>query len=80
MSDPLRAFGKALREARLRRGLSTSEFAELAGVRPRRLAAIERGDVDVPFDTLCELAEATTEEPGISPSLFARAEQLEAED
>lgn len=66
----LRKFGKAVRRARQRAGLSQEDFAEVAGIHRNYVGQIERAEVNVSFENLVRLSRAT----GLKLSaLFRRA-------
>lgn len=44
--------GQALRDCRLRVGVTQAEFASLLGVSERHLRRLERGDCQPPYDVL----------------------------
>jgi transcriptional regulator with XRE-family HTH domain len=48
-SDENQAFGRAVQEARIERGLSREAFATKVELDPRRIEAIERGEVNVVY-------------------------------
>lgn len=48
--------GRNVREGREAAGLSLAEFARRTGIDERKLADIEAGTCDVPFDTIVQLA------------------------
>ncbi len=49
----LKAVGADMKRARLERGLSREELADLAGVHPNTIGGVERGDHDVNSGTKC---------------------------
>jgi len=53
---PLLGFGRALRVEREQRGWSLTELAADAGVSPEDLHAIEAGELDPTFCTICDIA------------------------
>jgi transcriptional regulator with XRE-family HTH domain len=53
--------GKAVRAARIRRGLSQEATAALAGINRNYLGEIERGEVSVSVSTLNQVANALGE-------------------
>lgn len=52
----LRALGAAIRETRARRGLSQDRLAVKAGLGPKYIGVVERGEVSPTFRTLVLLA------------------------
>lgn len=62
--DILRAFGQAVREARLERGLSQEKLAERAGLDRTYVGGIERGERNVAIINIFRVAAAL----GIPPS------------
>lgn len=50
--DEAKRIGRQIKELRLRKGLSSKEVAERAGITPQSLSRIERGHHDVVFTTL----------------------------
>lgn len=52
------AFGAALREARIARGLSQEDLARLANVDPSYIGRIERGGHNLPLLTVLRLTDA----------------------
>lgn len=51
-----RAFGRAVRETRVRRALSQEALGERGGLHRNYVGAIERGEVNPTFKTLMKLA------------------------
>ena len=67
--------GQAVRELRVRRHRSVRNLATVSGVSPRRLAALEDGQLDPDLELLNALARGL----GVRRSeIFVRAEQLAA--
>ena len=72
----LAALGRAVREARERRGLSQEDLAAVVGTARGAVGALERGERDPSYDELLRLADAV----GMPASaLVATAEELERE-
>ena len=68
--DDNQAFGRAVQEVRVERGLSREAFAAHVDLDPRHIEAIERGEVDVVYTLILRLARGL----GIPPvDLLARA-------
>jgi transcriptional regulator with XRE-family HTH domain len=57
-SDPLAAFGKRLRDLRLRRKVSQEKLAEMAELHRNYVGLMERGESNVSLLTLVALARA----------------------
>jgi transcriptional regulator with XRE-family HTH domain len=57
-SDPLAAFGKRLRELRLKRKVSQEKLAEMAQLHRNYVGLMERGESNVSLLTLVALARA----------------------
>jgi len=57
-SDALAAFGNAVRQARLRLGISQEELASILGMHRTQLGHIEQGKKDCRLSTLLRLAES----------------------
>jgi transcriptional regulator with XRE-family HTH domain len=56
--DPeLVALGKAIEQLREQHAIAASELAAAAGIARERLAALEAGEVDPPYDLLLALAD-----------------------
>jgi transcriptional regulator with XRE-family HTH domain len=71
----LLAFGRAVREAREQKGMTTAELAEAAGLVRQRVEAIEAGRRDPRYDGLLALADGL----GVRRSvLLYRAGDIEA--
>jgi transcriptional regulator with XRE-family HTH domain len=67
------ALGQVVRQVRDEQDLSPSDLARAAGLGLDRIAAIERGEHDPPYDELLALADGL----GVRKvTLFERAEQL----
>jgi DNA-binding XRE family transcriptional regulator len=74
-TDDLLFFGRAIRELRERRPLSTNQLAAAVGIDERRIQALEAGQLDPDYELLIALAEGL----GVSPAeLVIRAERLAA--
>jgi transcriptional regulator with XRE-family HTH domain len=54
----LEKLGRAIREQRLKRGLSQEELAELADVHPTYIGKVERAQKNVSFENLLKIATA----------------------
>jgi transcriptional regulator with XRE-family HTH domain len=68
-------FGRAVRELREKRPLSTSQLAAAVGVEERRIRALEAGQLDPDYELLIALADGL----GVRVAeLVIRAEQLAA--
>jgi transcriptional regulator with XRE-family HTH domain len=61
----LRFVGANVYRWRSRRDLTQEQFAELAGLDVRFVRRVERGTVNLRFDTLVRLADALGVEPGV---------------
>lgn len=76
----LARFGKSLREARKRRGLTQAQLAALAGVPRLKVIQIERGEASVSIGAYAEVAAALglefTPVPARRPTLDEVAELL----
>ena len=73
----LAAFGKAVREARIREGFSASDIASQAGLSTGRLRELERGLLDADYDLILRVGDAI----GVrSSAIFRRAEELEQDE
>src|SRR5262245_31732354 len=58
-NDPSATFGELLRDHRRAAGLTQEELAERAGISPRSISGLERGDAHIPRrDTVALLARA----------------------
>ncbi len=69
--------GRALREVREQHGLSARDLAAAAGVAPKRVAALEDGQLDPDYELLVRLAKSM----GIHPRIvFRQAEKLSGLD
>jgi transcriptional regulator with XRE-family HTH domain len=69
--------GRAIQEVREQHGLSAHDLAAAAGVAPKRVAALEDGQLDPDYELLVTLAKGM----GIHPAVFfLRAEQLGVRD
>ncbi len=73
----LLALGQAVRQLRLRRGMSTDELATATGITRRRIDALEEGRVDPAYDLLLALADGLRIEPS---ALVILTEQLKTSD
>ena len=60
----LRLIGANVQRWRVRRGLTQDEFSEAVGLDVRFLRRVERGSVNLRFDTIVRLALALGVEPG----------------
>lgn len=58
------AFGRRVRGLREERGLTTMDLGNLAGMAPRQLSAIERGEAEVKLRTILRIAKALGVHPG----------------
>jgi transcriptional regulator with XRE-family HTH domain len=67
-------FGRAVRQARERTGLTQEELGHRAGMHRTYVAGIERGERNFSFANLLRLAEALRTEPS---ELLRSAEELE---
>lgn len=56
--DRIAAFGQAVREARLKKGLSQEQLAEKANLHRNFISLIERGQSKIALDSLFALADA----------------------
>ncbi|AKC86559.1 helix-turn-helix transcriptional regulator [Pseudoxanthomonas suwonensis] len=76
----LARFGKSLREARKRRGLTQAQLAALAGVPRLKVIQVERGEASVSIGAYAEVAAALglefTPVPARRPTLDEVAELL----
>jgi len=70
-----RGLGLAVRERRLRRGLSQAQLASAIGATRGRVSALERGELNPRYQFLRVLADALDVQLGV---LLTRAEQLAA--
>jgi len=61
----LRFIGTNVYRWRVRRELTQEQFAELGGLDARFLRRVERGTVNLRFDTIVRLADALGVEPGM---------------
>lgn len=61
----LRFIGANVYRWRLRRTLTQETFAEMVGLDARFLRRVERGTVNLRFDTIVRLADALGIEPGV---------------
>jgi transcriptional regulator with XRE-family HTH domain len=61
--DSLRLLGRRITELRQERQLTIETLASATGLDPRKLAAIEAGETDIPITTIFHLARAF----GITP-------------
>jgi transcriptional regulator with XRE-family HTH domain len=52
------AFGKAVRKARLEKGLSQEELADLAGLHFTYVSSVERGERNISIENIARLAKA----------------------
>jgi len=59
----LEYFGSNLRRCRLKRGLTQEALATTAGMDARFIRRIERGSMNLRFDTIVRLADALDVEP-----------------
>jgi transcriptional regulator with XRE-family HTH domain len=57
--------GASVYRLRVRRGLTQEQFAELAGLDVRFVRRVERGTLNLRFDTIVRLADALGVEPGV---------------
>jgi XRE family transcriptional regulator, regulator of sulfur utilization len=71
--SPAEAFGQALREARLKAGLSQEEAASLGGLDRAYLGHLERASKTPTISTVWKVAEAVEVKPS---QLIARAERI----
>ncbi|MGE0152100.1 MAG: helix-turn-helix domain-containing protein [Reyranellaceae bacterium] len=74
-SDPTLPIAKALREARLRKGLSQRALGERAGVPQGHISRIEAGAVDLRLSSLIELARTLDLELALVPRAAVPAVQ-----
>ena len=59
MNQPIQLrFGKAVREERLKKGLSQEKFAEYAGVHRTYIGMIERGEKNITITNIEKIAKA----------------------
>jgi len=72
-SDRHRAFGAALRERRIRVGLSQEQLAEVAGLDRTYVSGVERGERNPSLTNIYKLSDALAT---TLPKLAARAERL----
>jgi transcriptional regulator with XRE-family HTH domain len=63
--DPLKTFGRALREARQARRVSQERLAELAGVHRTYIGAVERGEQNVALRNIVRIARALDTTPSV---------------
>ena len=76
-SKYLEAFGRRIREYRIRRGMSQEELAEKAGYTNRStITKIEKGRADVPRSKIIQLAQAL----GVDPVSLTLDDQPTDED
>ncbi len=61
--DPRRAFGKRLRELRIKVGISQEKLAELADLHRNYVGLLERGLQSPSLNTICRLAKALKVKP-----------------
>jgi transcriptional regulator with XRE-family HTH domain len=73
----LLGLGRAVRQLRLRRGMSTDELATATGMTRRCIDALEYGHVDPTYELLLALADGLRIEPS---ALVILAEQLKTSD
>jgi transcriptional regulator with XRE-family HTH domain len=69
-SDDNEAFGRAVQEVRIERGLSREAFAGRVELDPRHIEAVERGEVKVRYTLILRLARGLDIQP---VDLLARA-------
>jgi transcriptional regulator with XRE-family HTH domain len=74
--SPTEAFGLALREARLKRGLSQDEAAAIGGIDRSYYGTIERASKAPTVNMIWRVSEAVGSKPS---QLFVRAEAILAE-
>jgi transcriptional regulator with XRE-family HTH domain len=67
-----RAFGEAVRKARLRRKLSQEVFAERCGLHRNAVGLLERGERSPNLDTMVRIADALEMRPSKLVALFER--------
>ncbi len=67
MSNDLERLGKNISRNRERKGLTQVEFAAAVGVKQGTISAWEKGKIDIPYTTLCRIAEKL----GTSPASLA---------
>jgi transcriptional regulator with XRE-family HTH domain len=58
MTDILIAFGKRVREERLKRNLSQEKFAELVGIHRTYIGMVERGEKNITIKNIEKIARA----------------------
>jgi transcriptional regulator with XRE-family HTH domain len=76
---PLRMdFGRRLREARQRAGLSQAQVAERAGIKQTHVSRVERGHRNLTLDTIEALAQAVG--CAVSIVLMPRTRGVESKD
>jgi XRE family transcriptional regulator, regulator of sulfur utilization len=71
--SPAQAFGQALREARLRRGLSQEEAAAQGGIDRAYYGHVERATKTPTVNMIWRVAQAVNKKPS---QLFSRAERI----
>ena len=73
LSPSHQAFGRAIRELRLERGISQEELAHRAGIDRSYMGGVERGERNASLKNILRVAGALEIPPG---KLFARFDQL----
>ena len=58
MDQRIEQVGEAIRFAREKLGLTQIEFAKRLGASQGTISQWERGDIDIPYSTLCRIADA----------------------
>ena len=56
--DRLLQLGQKIRYERTKRGLSQEDLEEISSVSRRTISEIERGNADIRYTNLCQIAEA----------------------
>lgn len=72
----LRLLGEAFQQIRTEQGLDVAELAASTGVEPKRIRALERGELNPDLDTMLALAKAMD----LRPSAFVLRAEAIAED
>jgi transcriptional regulator with XRE-family HTH domain len=63
MFSPLERLGKAIADARKSAGLNQTAFASAVGVSQAAVSDWESGQIDIPYSTLCRIAEKLQTSP-----------------
>lgn len=67
-SNDRKRLGKTIRELRLEKGWTQEELAEQAGIHPTYIGGVERGERNIGFDNILNIARALQVPPS---ALFA---------